>query len=71
MAEIIDQAIARFRTGAAQGITLPRMSVEQMIEQLDLQTGAPIEQSPYWAPVANFDGIDDRTRACAANTAKC
>jgi uncharacterized protein (DUF885 family) len=54
MAEIIDQAIARFRTGAAQGITLPRMSVELMIEQLDLQIGAPIEQSPYWAPVANF-----------------
>ena len=36
MAEIIDQAIARFRTGAAQGITLPRMSVELMIEQLSL-----------------------------------
>ena len=47
MAEIVDQAIARFRTGAAQGITLPRMSVELMID-------APIEQSPYWAPVANF-----------------
>jgi len=64
MAEIIDQAIARFRTGAAQGITLPRMSVELMIEQLDLQTGAPIEQSPYWAPVANFpDSIDEAERA--------
>ena len=64
MAKIIDQAIARFRTGAAAGITLPRMSVELMIEQLDLQLGTPVEQSPYWAPVANFpDGIAEAERA--------
>ena len=54
MAKIVDQAIARFKTGAASGITLPRMSVELMIEQLDLQLDAPIEESPYWSPVANF-----------------
>ena len=60
----IDQAIARFRTGAAQGITLPRMSVEIMIEQLGLQIDAPVEQSPYWAPVANFpDSISDSEQA--------
>ncbi|MBW3169544.1 DUF885 domain-containing protein [Qipengyuania flava] len=53
-AQIVDQAIERFRAGAAQGITLPRMSVELMIEQLDLQTGTAVEKSPYWAPVANF-----------------
>ncbi|KZY23450.1 hypothetical protein A3726_27890, partial [Erythrobacter sp. HI0037] len=57
-AQIVDQAIERFRTGAAQGITLPRMSVELMIEQLDLQTGTAVEKSPYWAPIANFpDGF--------------
>ncbi len=60
----IDQAIARFRTGAAQGITLPRMSVELMIEQLGLQVDVPVEQSPYWAPVANFpDTVPESERA--------
>jgi uncharacterized protein (DUF885 family) len=64
MAKIIDQAIARFKTGAAAGITLPRMSVELMIEQLGLQVDAPVEESPYWAPVANFpDSIPEAEQA--------
>ena len=59
-AKAIDDGIARFRTGAEAGITLPRMSVELMIEQLGLQIDAPVEQSPYWAPVANFpDSISE------------
>ena len=54
MAQVIDDAIARFRAGVSAGITLPRMSVKLMIEQLGLQIDTPVEQSPYWAPVANF-----------------
>ena len=53
-AKIVDQAIARFRVGAERGITLPRMSVELMIQQLDTQLSAGPEKSPYWAPVENF-----------------
>ena len=63
-AKVIDDSIARFRTGAEQGITLPRMSVELMIEQLGLQIDTPVEQSPYWAPVANFpDTVPETERA--------
>ncbi len=64
-AKIVDQAIARFRAGADQGITLPRMSVELMIQQLDTQLSAGPEKSPYWAPVENFPEAmaeADRTR---------
>ncbi len=63
-AKIGDQAIDRFRTGAGEGITLPRMSVELMIQQLDTQLSAGPEASPYWAPVANFpDTIAEADRA--------
>ena len=62
-AKIVDQAIDRFRTGAAAGITLPRMSVELMIQQLDTQLAAGPEASPYWAPVENFpDAMDEADR---------
>ncbi|MBQ94834.1 MAG: DUF885 domain-containing protein, partial [Actinobacteria bacterium] len=45
-------------------ITLPRMSVELMIEQLGLQIDTPVEQSPYWAPVAKFpDTVPETERA--------
>ena len=63
MAKIIDQAIARFQTGVAEGITLPRMSVDLMIQQLDTQLSAGPEKGPYWAPVANFpEGIEENDR---------
>ncbi|WP_370031478.1 DUF885 domain-containing protein [Qipengyuania mesophila] len=63
-AKIVDQVIDRFRTGASVGITLPRMSVELMIQQLDTQLSAGPEASPYWAPVANFpDTIAEADRA--------
>ena len=63
-AEGIDQAIARLRTGAAQGITLPRLSVEIMIDQLDTQLGASDEANPYYAPLGAFpDTFDPAERA--------
>ncbi len=63
-AKIVDQSIARFRAGAEQGITLPRMSVELMIQQLDTQLSAGPEKSPYWAPVENFpDTIAEADRS--------
>ena len=51
-AKIIDQAIARFRTGAADGITLPRLSAGIMVEQLDTPLGAAPDANPYLAPRA-------------------
>ncbi|EDL49407.1 hypothetical protein ED21_22044 [Erythrobacter sp. SD-21] len=50
----IDAMIARLRTGAARGITLPRMTVEIMVEQFDTQLNAPDTANPYYAPLGAF-----------------
>ena len=50
-AQMVDDVIARFDTGLEQGITLPRLTVELMIEQLDTQLGAPEGSNPYYAPL--------------------
>lgn len=66
LAKIIDQSIARFDAGAQQGITLPRLSVEIMISQLDTVLNAPAEQNPYFAPLANLpEGFSEDERASA------
>ncbi len=53
-AEGIDQMIARLRTGVSRGITLPRLTVELMIEQFDTQLQAPRDSNPYFAPLGAF-----------------
>ena len=50
-AQMVDDVIARFDTGREQGITLPRLTVELMIDQLDTQLGAPEGSNPYYAPL--------------------
>ncbi|HBC15160.1 MAG TPA: DUF885 domain-containing protein, partial [Erythrobacter sp.] len=50
-AQMVDDVIARFDTGLEQGITLPRLTVELMIDQLDTQLGAPEGSNPYYAPL--------------------
>ena len=53
-AKIIDQMIARMRTGASRGITVPSLTVEIMIKQFDTQLNAPDDKNPYYAPLAAF-----------------
>lgn len=53
-AEGIDEMIARLQTGASRGITLPRVTVELMIEQFDTQLQAPRDSNPYLAPLGAF-----------------
>ncbi|HCJ82516.1 MAG TPA: DUF885 domain-containing protein, partial [Erythrobacter sp.] len=50
-AQMVDDVIARFDMGLEQGITLPRLTVELMIDQLDTQLGAPEGSNPYYAPL--------------------
>lgn len=66
VATIIDQSIARFEAGAAAGITLPSLSVEMMIGQLDTILQASPEANPYFAPLGTMPesfSEADRTRA--------
>lgn len=53
-AQMVEEVIARFDTGIEQGITLPRLTVEMMIEQLDTQLSTPQAENAYYAPLRAF-----------------
>ncbi|WP_309660952.1 DUF885 domain-containing protein [Sphingomonas sp.] len=60
----IDRAIGRFRQGEASGVVETKMTVRNMIEQLDTQLKQKPEDSPYYGPVKEFPAeISDADRA--------
>ena len=66
---LIDRAIGRFRQGQQSGVVETKMTVRNMIEQLDNQLKQPVEESSYFGPVKKFpDGISaaDRERLTTA-----
>ena len=46
----VDQAIVRFREGMRSGVVQPRLLVNNVIDQLDLQIKQPVEDSPFYLP---------------------
>lgn len=60
--EIIDRAIARFKQGQASGVVETKLTINNVIAQLDTQLALPLEESPYWGPVkaipADFSEAD-------------
>ncbi len=50
----IDRAIVRFRQGKESGVVETKMTVRNMIEQLDTQLKQKPEESPYFGPVKEF-----------------
>jgi uncharacterized protein (DUF885 family) len=61
----IDEAIAQWRKGEAEGVVDTKLTVRNMIEQLDTQLAQKPEDSPYYGPVKQFPaaiGAADRTR---------
>ncbi|HYJ53910.1 MAG TPA: DUF885 domain-containing protein [Allosphingosinicella sp.] len=62
--EAFDLAISRFRQGMASGVLDTKLTIQNVIGQLDTQLAAPPEQSPYYAPVLNFpDAVPEADRA--------
>jgi len=64
----IDEAIAQWKKGEAEGIVDTKLTVRNMIEQLDNQLKMNPEQSPYWGPIQNSPasiGAADRARFTA------
>ena len=60
----IDTAIALWKRGEAEGIVDTKLTVRNMIEQLDNQLKMKPEDSPYWGPIKNFPKtIDAADRA--------
>jgi uncharacterized protein (DUF885 family) len=65
----VDRAIGRFREGQQSGIVETKLTVRNMIEQLDTQLGQSVEDSPYYGPVTQFPdeiGAGDQSRLTAA-----
>ena len=68
-AGLIDQAIGRFRQGVASGVVETKLTIRNVVAQLDSQLHEAPEASPYYAPVLNFpDAVPeaDRVRLRAA-----
>jgi uncharacterized protein (DUF885 family) len=64
----IDAAIAQWKKGEAEGIVDTKLTVGNMIEQLDDQLKMTPEQSPYWGPIKSFPAsikAADRARLTA------
>ena len=60
----LDRAIGRFREGEKSGVVETKMTVRNMIEQLDTQLAQKPEDSPYFGPVKQFpEGIGALDRA--------
>jgi uncharacterized protein (DUF885 family) len=53
-ARYLDAAIARFKQGEKEGVVDTKLTVRNMIEQLDAQLKLPPRQSPYFGPVKEF-----------------
>jgi len=61
----VDEAIAQWRKGEAAGIFDSKLTIGNMIEQLDDQLKLKPEASPYWGPIKDFPetiGAADRAR---------
>jgi uncharacterized protein (DUF885 family) len=65
----VDQAIAQWTKGEAEGVVDTRLTVRNMIEQLNNQLKLKPEDSPYWGPIKAFPKAisdADRTRLTEA-----
>ena len=60
----LDRAIGRFKEGERSGVVDTKLTVRNMIEQLDNQLKLKPEDSPYFGPVKEFPaGISDADKA--------
>ncbi len=68
-ATYLDRAIERFRQGSQTGVVETKMTVRNMIEQLDNQLKLKPTDSPYYGPIKQFPdavGAAERPRLTAA-----
>jgi len=64
----VDEAIRQWKKGEAEGIVDTKLTVRNMIEQLDNQLKERPEDSPYWGPIKEFPASiapTDRARLTA------
>ncbi len=51
---LIDRSIAKFREGQKSGVVETKLTIRNVIEQLNTQLASPPEQSPFWEPIAKL-----------------
>ncbi|HET9355803.1 MAG TPA: DUF885 domain-containing protein [Sphingomicrobium sp.] len=67
-AVLTDRAIGKFREGLASGVLETKLTIRNVIEQLDTQLKQPVEQSPFYGPIGMFPetvSAADRARLTA------
>jgi len=52
--KVFDNAIERFREGQASGVVDSRLTITNMIAQIDAILAQPIEESPFTSPIREF-----------------
>ena len=66
---LLDRSIGRFKEGEAAGVFETKMTIRNVIEQLDTQLKQPVEESPFYGPIkklpADFSAAD-KARLTAA-----
>jgi uncharacterized protein (DUF885 family) len=65
----LDTAMQQWRKGEAEGIVDTKLTVRNMIEQINTQLAQKPEDSPYWGPIKSFPasvGAADRARLTSA-----
>jgi uncharacterized protein (DUF885 family) len=63
-AHLMDEAIARFRQGLASGVVETKLTIRNVIDQLDTQLRDAPEASPFYGPAQNFpEGVPEADRA--------
>jgi uncharacterized protein (DUF885 family) len=61
---LVDRIIARFREGLASGVVDTKLTVRNMIREMDGLLAQPVEQSPFYAPVLKFpNAVPEAERA--------
>ena len=71
-AQLLDRSIGRFRQGMASGVFETKMTIRNVIDQLDAQLKQKPEESQLYAPVKKFPdsiGAADQARLTAATRA--
>ena len=51
---LLDRSIERFKEGEAAGVFETKMTIRNVIEQLDTQLKQPVEESPFYGPIKKF-----------------
>jgi len=72
-AALLDECIARFRQGMREKIVQPRLTIRNVIDQLDAQIGQGVENSTFYGPVRQFPAsvpAEDQKRLRAAYAAQ-